>query len=569
MKTKRISAVMLAVWSIGIQAMTARGEEPADRLFGPILVDGALVYPEGAQVPRYLTETERKWLAENPPLTPRAVTPPPTTGPIHCVAEYEPMEGLLLAWEAFTSSGTDILPTMIKEITTTANSRVYVVVDTASEQSSASSMLTSNGTNMSNVQFVVRTTDSVWIRDYGPRYIYQGQCRAVVDHTYNRPRPNDDAFSTFFANTTKRHAFYEHQLVHGGGNYHLDALDRSYATELIWNENPGLTHTQIHDIWQDYQNVDTHIFPPFPTSVDSTQHIDMWMQVCADNKVIISDWPNNAGTTQDVICDNAAVYMAGQGYAVTRVPARSLSGVHYTYTNVVMINNVILLPTYTNTTIVNAGHNGQALSAWQAAMPDKTIVQINCQGMISLAGVMHCIVMHVPKHLGATGPNGGLSPTAYLKNLRGGETIPPVTPINVTWISDDDVSVSNIDILLSTDGGATYDTIIASATADDGTQSWSPPNVYAPQARIKIVARDGVGNTGSDESPANFTINGTPVAGDLDCDARLTLGDVPHFVQALLDPSGFVGCQIAVADMDGNASINGADMRLFVDALVP
>ena len=42
--------------------------------------------------------------------------------------------------------------------------------------------LAAGGVNMSRVNFVVRTTDTIWIRDYGPRYIYQGGCRAIVDH---------------------------------------------------------------------------------------------------------------------------------------------------------------------------------------------------------------------------------------------------------------------------------------------------------------------------------------------------------------------------------------------------
>jgi hypothetical protein len=291
------------------------------------------------------------------------------------------------------------------------------------------------------------------------------------------------------------------------------------------------------------------------------------MQVVADDKVVVSDWPNNVGSTQDTICDNAAVYMAGQGYTVYRVPARSVGGVHYTYTNVVMCNNLVLLPSYTNTTV--SPHNAEALATWQAAVPNKLVVQVNCQAIIPSAGAMHCIASHVPTHRGAIGPNGGLAPTAYLRNLRGGETIPPATSIDVQWISDDDVSVSNFDVLLSTDGGATFDTTLAAATADDGAHAWSPPNVYAPNARIKIVARDGVGNTGSDESPADFTINGAPVLGDMNCDARVTLDDTDQFVQALLDASGFAGCNINFADMNGDTFIDGLDAGLFVHAVAP
>ena len=95
---------------------------------------------------------------------------------------------------------------------------------------------------MNRVHTVVRNTDTVWIRDYGPRYIYEGGCRAIVDHIYNRPRPNDDNYSSYFKNTVS-HAYYKHNLVHGGGNYHLNSTGVSAATELILNENQSMSQS--------------------------------------------------------------------------------------------------------------------------------------------------------------------------------------------------------------------------------------------------------------------------------------------------------------------------------------
>jgi agmatine deiminase len=554
--------ILVAVTTATIIGFFSIPTHAGDLVIGePIIVGDELVFPSDVVIPRYMTDAEKKWLETHPHVTSRAVTPPPT-GPIHCAAEYEPMDGIVLTWKSFTA----IQTIMGKEITTTGGADVYVVCDSAAVQSSANTALTNAGANMSRVKYRIYGTNTVWVRDYGPRYIFEGDCRALTDHDYNRPRPLDDELPANFA-ALKHHAFYEHQLIHGGGNYHLNSLNKSYATELIWNENPALTHTQIHDIWMNYQNLDTHIFPPFPTSVDLTQHIDMWMQVIADNKVVISDWPNNAGSTQDVICDNAAIYMAGLGYTVFRVPAFSVSGVHYTFTNVVMCNNLVLLPSYTSPTV--SPSNATALATWQSAVPGKTVVQVNCQAIIPSAGAMHCIASHVPKHRGAAGGGGGLAPTAYLKNLRGGESLPPAVPVNINWISDDDVSVSNVDILLSTDGGATYDVTIAATTADDWVHSWNPPNIYAPYCRVKIVARDGLGHTGFDASPANFTITGAPVPGDVSCDAHVTMVDLVPFVQALLDVGSFTGCNINAADVNVDTFLDGRDAVLFADLLVP
>ncbi len=525
-------ALLAAAGALGV-LMGMAGPDPAQP---PVLRE-----PEGAVVPRGLSAAEKAFLQANPGYfrdrsgSTRASSP---TGPVECAAEYEPMEGIFLAWESFTSNLTE----MAKYITTTGNANAYIVVDTLAEQTSATTILTNGGVNMSRVKFYIRTTDTVWIRDYGPRYIYEGNVRAIVDHTYNRPRPNDDAFNAWLG--PQRHEqVYDVGLIHGGGNYHLNALDKSYCTRLIDNENPTLTEQQIHDKWLAYQGVDTHFFDPFPTTLDSTQHLDMWMQVFDDHKVMISDWPVTGGdmTTAKTLCDNAATYMQGQGYTVTRIPARQVGGTHYTYCNVVICNNLILVPSYTNSTIVSAGYNAQALTAWQTSNPTKTVVQINGQAIVTSAGVFHCIAMHVPVN------RGGVNPVAYLRTPNGGATYNPGDQVSVAWITDDDVGVSNVDILLSLDGGATYPYPVASAIPDSGSYTWTVPDYSGYHARLKVVARDADGHTGGDDSDADFAISGTCPA-DFDLSGFADTDDYDAFIyqfqlgdlRADVDGSGFV-----------------------------
>ena len=71
------------------------------------------------------------------------------------------------------------------------------------------------------------------------------------------------------------------------------------------------------------------------------------------------------------------------------------------------------------------------------------------------------------------------------------------------------VSCANVSILLSTDGGKTFTTVLAS-TPNDGTQQITVPNTPTTQARIAVVA---VGNVFLDVSNVNFTITaGSPIA---------------------------------------------------------
>ena len=292
---------------------------------------------------------------------------------------------------------------------------MYIAVTGPSAQSEATSMLNTSDADTSHVTFYTSAYDTIWSRDYGPRYVYEGDVRVIADHKYNRARPNDDNLP-YVLGQQKGQKVYEMglngtQLTHGGGNYHLNATGDSYATRLITQENPSFTESQIQQIYDTYQNNNLTLTNRFPTTVDSTGHIDMWMQIYDDNKVFISDWPNNSGSDQDVICDNTATLMQSRGYQVTRLNAYSIGGVHYTFANMAICNNVVLLPQYNGgpgTTVSN-----QMLSVVQNAFgAGKTVYQINADGIVGWAGVFHCIVQHVPVHKGLAGANGGLAPTA-------------------------------------------------------------------------------------------------------------------------------------------------------------
>ena len=86
---------------------------------------------------------------------------------------------------------------------------------------------------------------------------------------------------------------------------------------------------------------------------------------------------------------------------------------------------------------------------------------------------------------------------------------------DIIWTATDesDIKVNSINIYFSTDSGSSYDFVIASSEADDGIYSWTVPSIYSTSCRIKITARDLNDNLGTDESDADFSIDGiAPVA---------------------------------------------------------
>ncbi len=80
---------------------------------------------------------------------------------------------------------------------------------------------------------------------------------------------------------------------------------------------------------------------------------------------------------------------------------------------------------------------------------------------------------------------------------------------NVNGTNAGSVNCAAVNILLSTDGGLTFPTVLIAATNNDGSQLITVPSTPSTTCRIKVEA---VGNIFFDISNTNFTIGGTPPA---------------------------------------------------------
>ncbi|MFZ1305437.1 MAG: reprolysin-like metallopeptidase, partial [Ferruginibacter sp.] len=105
-----------------------------------------------------------------------------------------------------------------------------------------------------------------------------------------------------------------------------------------------------------------------------------------------------------------------------------------------------------------------------------------------------------------SGPFAVTQPNTNL-SWAGGTTQTVTWDVNNTTAAP--VSCANVRILLSTDGGNTFPTVLAASTPNDGTESVAIPAGPTTTARIKVEA---VGNIFFDISNTNFNITGAPTA---------------------------------------------------------
>jgi len=479
---------------------------PADTQASP-LVDqdylNSIVDEDPNPLPRYLTPAEKLLMQQQAAAkTLEAIPPLPSAAPIGVTwtpGEYEAVYGPLIAWEAGAYYA--LLTEFIVGVTTdpNMNSLAFVIVSGPSQEATCTSTLAGAGADMDRVKFIYYNLNSVWIRDYGPRYTYENGEPAITDHTYNRTtRPLDNAFPAFLSTDDVPfdldEPLYDLGLVHGGGNFHAFSDANAFVSSLALDpyENGSVTYTEqeVKDAFRDVMNVDVTIFTRLPDSVDATGHIDMWLLPVSDTDVIVSEFTGDPGKT---ITDDAADALEAMGYTVHRTPAWTNSGTHYTYTNAAIINTRVFVPEYGDS------RDATALAVFQNAMPDHEIFQIDCSSIISQAGAIHCVMKHV--YAPATPFGEVLSP-------NGGEVLGVGRQYDIKWIVNDDDGIDGltVDIYYSTDGGSAYPYTIETGLPHNGHYKWTVPATISETCKIKIVVRDTDTNTGQDVSDADFEI---------------------------------------------------------------
>jgi hypothetical protein len=138
-----------------------------------------------------------------------------------------------------------------------------------------------------------------------------------------------------------------------------------------------------------------------------------------------------------------------------------------------------------------------------------------------------------------------------------------LSSFEIKWTSQDDFDVKSQDVALSTDGGTTFPTAIATGLGGAAsTFAWTVPDMDTVQGRIRIIAIDEAGNQGSGVSAGNFSITGNPDFSLIPTPASqsITAGDTAEFMVSATGRNGFSGTIGLEAMLD--APVAGVAVRL-------
>ena len=311
---------------------------------------------------KYLSEEEMYM-----PISTRSfVETPPPTGEVRFPGEYEPMQAVMIVYPL------GIPVELVREMA--EDCKVITIVESY-YQSSAQSEFQSAGVNMDNIEYLNAPTNSYWVRDFGPWYIFDGRKPAIVDNVYNRPRPYDDDIPGHFAEYWDIDMFGM-KVVHTGGNMMQDGRGNGVSDDIVITESAsqaGVSEEQVYERMRAYLGIDPYHVTIDPQG-DYIAHVDCWGKYLAPDKILLARVPES--NPRYPYYEEVAEYFAttnccwGYPYKVYRVDIPGGS-VLSPYTNSLILNKKVLVPMGSNST-----YNEGALNIYRQAMPGYEVIGI-------------------------------------------------------------------------------------------------------------------------------------------------------------------------------------------------
>lgn len=319
-------------------------------------------------------------------------------------AQWEPMESIIINWSVMYPPLWDLHSEMAEAIAPVAQVTVTVPNEMWAHAIWVYLMQRGKiGDNHRKITFLIIPTDDIWVRDYGPIIGLSNQgeqiaFNAVYDHLPQYPQTRDNAMPWYWASHVEI-PIYPLDLHTEGGNLWSDGVGTLIMSEQIFHANPKYNRraleAYLHSVFQ-YEKL--IITPKLP--IESTGHVDLLAKLADEETVLVSAPTSESAAVQLKAAGDLfrrETNAAGTRYHVRELPTPPLylNWVGYpirrSYTNALTVNGRVLLPIYSLKT------DETAIRTYEEAMPNHTIIPIDCTRGVNGGGAVHCMTKEVPK----------------------------------------------------------------------------------------------------------------------------------------------------------------------------
>lgn len=322
-------------------------------------------------------------------------------------AEYNPQSALLIGANEMVA----VHQRAFKELVAAVWDRIPVIglVNNDDEIDLAHDLLAEAGLPMDAVHLVKHPLDSMWVRDYGPLFarLSDGTVR-IVDAEYRGTgergdRVVDDEFPAFVGRTLGIPVLPLPLSLEGGNVLHngdgllvtsTRVIDQNRARSFTLEEMGELLHSRFGSRSWVYVR---------PLEGEPTGHADYFMCFVRRNHVVIGSYDPAYDAANAEILDEAARVMAGQPtlmgpMMVERIPMppRSASGAWRSFCNVLFVNGVLLMPSFSD---VDPALERKAKETFERLLPSWKVVPIHADTIAEKRGVLHCVGVCIPAYV--------------------------------------------------------------------------------------------------------------------------------------------------------------------------
>lgn len=308
----------------------------------------------------YLLQPQRDSITKSP------------VAPVHALGEWEEADAAMTLW-----NNTSLLKALSE------NGNVKIIADNKSDMQSWDGIIKSKGLVSSKFSYYTIPTNSMWVRDYGPWWIVDGEGKfGIVDTVYNRPRPLDDLVPDYIGKELNV-PVYKPGLVHTGGNYYSDSLGNAFSSTLVFKENSKLGMAEVTKRMLDFLGIKKYTTSPLGENV-TIEHLDTFGKLVSPDTWVFSQFSPDSEFYKDsekmvsILQSMKSPY--GTPYKIHRLKMVNFSGQfiddseYRAYINSFVSNGALYFPAYGDKV------DDEVKATYQAALPGYKIIGVDAQG---------------------------------------------------------------------------------------------------------------------------------------------------------------------------------------------
>ena len=310
----------------------------------------------------------------------------------------------------------DLMPqhhNILKELIakTSGHLPLIILVNDKKQLKTAVEIAEATRANLDHVSFYVLKLDTIWLRDFGPRFLETESDPRSIDFYYDGTRPKDDQFPNRWGELVGiRNKTVEWTLQ--GGNLISNGQGLAFTSTRFFEDNnvqfpfrnrPSNVEYErrklVVDAFKTECNIDRLLFLR-PLNPEATRHVDMLTTfLAADHMLVARVDPRIDPANARILDENArflrTVQVNGRPMRVDRIDIPPRQGKYWSpYTNVIFANNLVLIPIYKSDSPALVS---RAIQTYQRLLPGKHVDTIDMTSMQKLEGALHCLSINVPK----------------------------------------------------------------------------------------------------------------------------------------------------------------------------